>query len=65
MKKNGHGGKESDAKSILMPSAGSLSVLERVGEVLIRELPKQQLRDEQGVDGVLGGECRDGGDQVA
>jgi len=48
-----------------MPSAGSLSVLERVGEVLIRELPKQQLRDEQGVDGVLGGECRDGGDQVA
>ena len=62
--KNGHGGKESDVKSISMPSVGSLSVVERVGEVWIRELPRQQLRDERGVDGVLVGECRDGGDQV-
>ena len=64
MKKIDHGGKESDAKSISMPSVGSLSVLEQAGEVWIRELPRQQLRDEQGVGGVLGGECRDDGDQV-
>jgi hypothetical protein len=64
MKRNGHGGKESDEKSILTPSAGSLSVSEQAGEVWIRERPKRQLRDEQAVDGVLGGECCDDGDQV-
>ena len=65
MRRNGHAGKELAEKSILRLSAGSWSAPEQAEEVWIREQPKRQLRDEQVVDGALGGECCDDGDQVA
>ena len=64
MKKNGHRGKESGERSILLPSSGSGTVSEQVGEVWIRKQSKWQPQDEQAVDAVLEGECCGDGDQV-
>ena len=64
MRRNDHGGKESGGKSILTQSAGSWSVLERVGEVWFRRQRRWKLRDEQVMDDAPEGECCDGGGQV-
>lgn len=64
MRKNGHGGKESDEKSISLPNAGSWSVSGQAGEVWIRERSWLRARDEQVMDGALEGGCYDGGDQA-
>lgn len=62
MRKNGHGGKESDEKSISSPNVGSWSVSEQAGEVWIRERSWLRVRDEQVMDGALEGVCYGGGD---